>query len=609
MKVIVLFFISWTLLLGETFKPLTVLIDFPDYRYTDLHRRERELVNQRKGDKFTPELYANMFFDPESYLSYNGKEFISAKKYFTMESGGTYTLEGSEDDIYGWFTAPKSIEFYGKNISEEGDRIRAAHLVRLAVNKLVDKKIDFSQYDRDEDGVIDGLILLYAGKGEHLPNSLGSRAIWPHFNRMQNISSSKFYYFKDHNNNLWKIDKYVFIPQDIPLDLYIHEIGHFLNLSDLYKGESTIGYWSIMGELYCGKILGSKLNSLGGYHRYNLQTKSSNKNIPAFWAGVINYNLNEIIKKDKYIKLHNTNHKKSNNLIKIDLPGKRIDVPAEGRDLYYTDNYLNPDSNITFSVFLPKDTDNVLKFDAWFNSKPEKEIEKVYIRPSGEEHWLLLKNKNSKNNKRGTWIPLEFDLNSFNGKFVEIMVSLVPYKNEGPKGAYIADLMVMSDTIKKFDLKTTQKTFTHDGFIHSFGGDLLKKYILIEYRNPIDKRIDEGLLRTKLNIPYRKGLLIWYIDESYSNSNQLVNILPSNEKMLYEIIDGDLIKLKLKPYIVSSWTFSSIDTKEMGVVGEKRVFYREQIHGSSSFLIKKHLQIKILEENKGDIKLIISYKK
>jgi len=609
MKVIILFLISCVFLFGETFKPLTVLIDFPNYKYSDLHRREKELVNQRKGDEFTPELYSNMFFDPESYLSYNGKTFISAKKYFTLESSGTYILKGSKDDIYGWYTAPKSIEFYGKNISEDGDRIRAAHLINFAINKLVKNKVDFSQYDLDGDNVIDGLIILFSGKGEHMKNSIGSQAIWPHFNRIKDVTHSKFYYFKDHNNKLWKIDKYVFIPQDIPLDLYIHEIGHFLNLSDLYKGESTIGYWSIMSELYCGKILGSKLNSLGAYHRYNLQTKNNNTNTLAFWAKIINYNLSEIIIKDQYIKLHNTNHKKSNNLIKIDLPGKRIDVYKGKRDLYYTDNYLNPDSNISFSLALPKNTNNILKFDAWFNSKPNKEIEKVYIRRSGEERWFLLENKLNKLNKKRKWIPLEFDLNKFNGNFVEIMVNLTPYKKEGPKGAYISNLVVLSDTIKNFDLQTTKNKFTHNGFIHSNGNDLLKKYILIEYRIPTDKHIDEGLLKTKLNIPYRKGLLVWYIDESYSDSNQLVNILPSNEKILYEVIDGDLTKLKLKPYLVSSWTFSSIDTKEMGVIGEKRVFYREHIHGSNSFFIKKHLQIKILDENKYDIKLIISYQK
>lgn len=77
---------------------------------------------------------------------------------------------------------------------------------------------------------------------------------------------------------------------------------------------------------------------------------------------------------------------------------------------------------------------------------------------------------------------------------------------------------------------------------------------------------------------------------------------------LYEVIDGDLFQLKLKPYIVSSWTFSSIDTKEMGVVGDKRVFYREHIHGSNLFFIRKHLKIQILEENENDIKFIMSYK-
>jgi len=605
MKIIVLFLISCTFLFGEIFKPLTVLIDFPNYKHSDLHKMEKELVNQRKGDEFTPELYSEMFFNSEEYKAYNGQKLLSAKKYFDLESKGTFILKGSKNDIYGWFTAPKPIEYYGKNESEYGDRIRAAHLIKFAINKLVEEKVDFSQYDLNKDGIIDSLILVYAGKGEHRQNSLGTDAIWPHFNRTSNICSLKCGHFLDHNGKEWKMDKYAFIPQDIPLDLYIHEIGHFLDLSDLYKGESNIGYWSIMGELYCGEIIGSKLNSLGGYHRYNLQKKYNNKSIPAFWAQIKNLDLNHLKKGCHFFKLYTSNNKNSDNLIKIDLPGKRIDVPANGRDLYYTDNYLNPDSNISFSIFLPKNTDNILKFDAWFNSKPDKKIGKVYVRRRGEDRWFSLKNKNNNKNKRGTWIPLEFDLNKFNGNVVEIMVTLIPYKKEGPKGAYISNLTVMSDTIKNFDLKTTKKIFTHNGFIHSFGDDLLKRYILIEYRNPIDKHLDEGLLRTELNIPYRKGLLIWYIDESYSDSNQLVNILPSNKKPLYEIISGKLKKLKLKKYIVSSWSFSSIATPEMGVVEDNRVFYREHIYGKDSFILNDQIEIKILEENQNYIKLII----
>lgn len=608
MKIIVLFLISCSFLFGEIFKPLTVLIDFPDYRYYDLQNIENELVNKRSGDAFTPELYSEMFFNPKEYTAYNGKKLFSARKYYDIESSGLFILEGTKDDIYGWYTAEKSVKFYGENISEGGDRIRSTHLIHLALDRLVEHKVDFSKYDLNNDGVIDSLMIIYAGKGEHMKNALGSNAIWPHFNRIQNITHSKFYYFKDHLNKTWKIDKYAFIPQDIPLDLYIHEIGHFLNLSDLYIGDSTIGYWSIMGELYCGEILGTKLNSLGGYHRYNLQNEKNKAHSLGFWAEILNYNLEDIKKKNQYVKLHNINHLKNNNLVKIDLPGKRIDVPTLGRDLYYTDNYLNPDNNITISTVLPKGMNNVLKFDTWFNSKPDKEIAKVYIQRQGEDRWTLIQNKTRTKDKRGIWIPLEFDLNQFNGDKIIIKVSTVPYKEEGPKGAYISNLMILSNSITFFDLKIDKNKIIHNDFTPSTGKDLLKKFILIEYRVPIDKKIDEGLLTTKLNIPYKKGLLVWYIDESYSDFNQLVSILSSNKTPVYEIVDGDLIKLNLNPYTVSTWTFSSLDTEEMGVIGEKRVFYRESIPGSNSFNIHDILKVSILEEDKNDIKFIISYK-
>lgn len=56
-------------------------------------------------------------------------------------------------------------------MSKDNDRIRAAYLIHLALNKLIEDKIDFSKYDLDGDGVIGGLIMLYAGKGESMKNS------------------------------------------------------------------------------------------------------------------------------------------------------------------------------------------------------------------------------------------------------------------------------------------------------------------------------------------------------------------------------------------------------------------------------------------------------
>lgn len=607
MKIIILFFTFFNFLFGETLKPLTVLIDFPDYKYYDLQHKESELINNHLGEEFTPELYEKMFFGQDGYIGHNGEKFISAKKYFELESSNSFILKGDKDDIYGWFTAPKSSEYYGKNISKDGDSVRASHLVEFSIDELIKAKVDFSQYDLNDDGIIDCLSIVYSGKGEEIHNSLGSKAIWPHFNRFQNISKDRYYYFKDHNNKSWKIDRYFLVPQDLPLDLYIHEIGHYLGLEDLYKGESNIGYWSIMGHIYCGEIVGSMPNSMGAYHRYNLHKRGATKGGSNSWANVKEYDL-ESLKNNSSIKLFSNNDKTSNNIVKINLPGKKIDIPIENRVLFYTDNHLGSDNNIQFSVFLPKHQDNILEFDTWFNSEPHLDLAKVYIRNQGEEKWHLLKNLNHEKSRAGKWITLKYNLRHFNGKRIEVMINLIPYTKEGTKGAYISNLTMNFGSNKHIDLKDNKDKFQYNDFDHTLTDKILERYLLIEYRDLENKDIDKGLHHTRLKIPYSKGLLIWHVDEGYSDFNQLVNIIPSNKKPLYEIINGELVELDLKKYITSSWSFSTNKNPEMAIKNNNRFFYREPILGTSKFFLLEKLKIEILEENKSDIEFSINYK-
>ena len=89
---IILFLIISVITLGDTFRPLTVLMDFPDYRYTSLHLREVELINKRRGEEFTPGLYSEMFFSDENALridtdrtlfnDWRNAELISELEYY-----------------------------------------------------------------------------------------------------------------------------------------------------------------------------------------------------------------------------------------------------------------------------------------------------------------------------------------------------------------------------------------------------------------------------------------------------------------------------------------------------------------------------------------------
>lgn len=608
---IILFLMIGIITLGDTFRPLTVLMDFPDYDYTSLHLREKELINNRRGDEFTPDLYRRMFFAEEDYTAYNGEKLISAKRYFQLESGGTFSLEGSRKDIYGWYTASEPAEHYGKNINKTGDRREAAALVREAIDKLVEEKVDFSRYDSDGDGIIDGIVIVYAGKGEQFPNSLGSMAIWPHYNTFPDIFRGPFAYFSDHQGKRWILNKYSLIPQDLPLDLYIHEVGHFLGLSDLYGRNSTVGYWSSMAYLYCGDIVGSKLNSLGGYHRNNLQNIYNMKNIQTFWAQTKEYDLADLKRKGAFVTLYSSKHKKSDNLIKINLPGRRLNALIRGQRTYYSNNFFNRGSSFTFTTYLPKHTDNTLNLEAWFNSSLDRKNTRIYIRRIIHDRWVLLKSKDKTNKysyrDRRKWLPFEYDLNKYGGQTVEIMGVLLPSIKEWRKGVYVSDIRVMADDKRIFDLKTDRNKIIFDGFSEAMGDEELERYLLIEYRQPEDRKIDEGLLQTPNNLPYPGGIILWYIDEDYTPPETLVTILPVNTTPVYEVVKGRMKELKDKKYTVSARVISSRDIPEAAVEKDGRFFYRPEIEGRSSVEIIDGLYLEILEETPAKILLNLSY--
>ncbi len=608
---IILFLILSVITLGDTFRPLTVLMDFPDYSYRSLHLREEELINRRRGEEFTPALYGEMFFANEDYRAYNGEPLISARKFFQLESGGTFSLEGGEEDIFGWYTASKSAEYYGRNTNDSGDRQVAADLVREAIDKLVENRIDFSRYDVDGDGIIDGIIIVYAGRGEQFKNSLGSSAIWPHYNTFSDISRGPFAYFTDHRGKRWGVNKYSLIPQDIPLDLYIHEIGHFLGLSDLYGKNSTVGFWSNMAYLYCGEVPGSKLNSFGGYHRNNLQNIYNLKNIQTFWAQTKEYELDDLREESLFVTLHSSKNKKNDNLIKIKLPGKRLTVPIKPKKTYYSDNFFNRGSSFTFTTYLPMHTDNLLKLEAWFNSNLDRSNARLYIRRIIDDNWILLESKGREKNlsykDRRKWLSFEYDLNRYSGHTVEIKGVLLPSIKEWRKGVYVSDIRVTADGKKIFDLKVDKNKIIFDGFSEARGDEELESYLLIEYRQPVDREIDEGLLHTPNSLPYPGGIIVWYIDEDYTPPETLVSILPVNNTPVYQVVKGGMENITDKKYIVSAWVISSRDIPEAAVERDGRYFYRPPIKGRTSFEIVDGLYLEILEETPAKVLLNLSY--
>ena len=80
-------------------------------------------------------------------------------------------------DVFGPVTLSKTMSYYGKNDDSGEDLGNAAYAVAEAA-KLLDNEIDFSNYDTDGDGVVDMILMYYAGynEAEYGPEE----SIWPH---------------------------------------------------------------------------------------------------------------------------------------------------------------------------------------------------------------------------------------------------------------------------------------------------------------------------------------------------------------------------------------------------------------------------------------------
>lgn len=105
-----------------------------------------------------------------------GTNYPSAAQYFSDQSNGAYH---PVFDVYGPVTLSNDVQYYGENDGTSSDNdVRPANMVVEAC-KLVDALgVDFTLYDSDDDGKIDFVYVIYAGKGEASGGS--ANTIWPH---------------------------------------------------------------------------------------------------------------------------------------------------------------------------------------------------------------------------------------------------------------------------------------------------------------------------------------------------------------------------------------------------------------------------------------------
>jgi len=209
----------------DTLYCILVLCDFPDMPYT------------AGNFAATPEDFDSIMFSRDVF------EPGSMADYYFEVSYGQALLIG---EITDWYRMPNSSTYYADGQTGFGTYPRNAQRLAEDAVRAADPDVDYSPYDNNDDGMVDGLFVVHAGPGYENtgnPNHIHSHA-WVTY---ANVYTDDGVY----------VSRYSMEPEEdgyydmVHIGVFCHEFGHVLGLPDLYDTDydsDGIGMWSIMAS-------------------------------------------------------------------------------------------------------------------------------------------------------------------------------------------------------------------------------------------------------------------------------------------------------------------------------------------------------------------------
>jgi len=221
-------------------KSLVILVNFSDKNFVTS----------------TPQPSFNNLLNQSGYNINGGTG--SARDYFMASSYGKFA---PEFDVVGPYNLPKSIASYGAN-DEDGYDIDPAAMIVDACAAANTAGLDFTQYDTDNDGVLDNVFVYYAGYNE--AEGASENTVWPHRWVVYTSQENSTNYTYDGTIASVTFDGKRLYDYACTSELsgsagnsmcgigtFCHEFGHVIGMPDYYHtndntGKSTLDEWSIM---------------------------------------------------------------------------------------------------------------------------------------------------------------------------------------------------------------------------------------------------------------------------------------------------------------------------------------------------------------------------
>ena len=210
------------------FRGLIILVEFNDRQFS--RSDYKDLIN----DMVNKENYTGFTDTDGKFQAYTG----SVRDYFHDNSNGVFN---PEFDIVGPVTV---------NYSQEDGNKYSYSIMKAAV-QAADSLVDYSLYDRDNDGTMDMVYFIVAGTASSSDADHPNR-LWPHRSVIRNLN----------RDGVWIGDyacstEFIYGEKNNMLDgigTFCHEFSHVLGLPDFYDTDGDDsggrshdpGYWSLM---------------------------------------------------------------------------------------------------------------------------------------------------------------------------------------------------------------------------------------------------------------------------------------------------------------------------------------------------------------------------
>ena len=302
---------------------LAIKIDFSDQ------------PGQRPGVEFDQYLFAD--------------EGISLKTYYREVSYGQMDIQpgpmgGALPKGNRWIRAQNPMSYYGEG---QINVRRSRELVREACAG-VDDMVDFSDYDRDGDGVVDHVFIIHSGDDQ--ASTLEANDIWSILTQDVNREF----------DGVW-VSTAILVGEEPSFDkphlgIYFHEFFHDFGAPDVYGGNFTgpsDHKWGLMGQFgpYQGEIIngignGLQPSHISGYLKWDFDARPANGRLGWIQPVDIKENVADLVIPSFELPPHN------NKLFKIDIPGK-INEFGDSTEFFLIENRYR-ESGALFDTRLPE---------------------------------------------------------------------------------------------------------------------------------------------------------------------------------------------------------------------------------------------------------------